>query len=346
MWSEGGPAGDDLVLARRDGRVGRILLNRPKALNALDLSMVRAVARAAADFRDDPTIHAVVVEGAGGRAFCAGGDIQAIRRNVVNGRPEEAETFFAEEYALNRAIAEYPKPWIALVDGMCMGGGIGLSVHGRACVATEAAVFAMPETAIGLFPDIGATYILPRLPGRLGIYLALTGARMQGADAVHAGFATHFVPRAELPRLSEALAKDGPAVLGAHAVTPPRFSLADQLATIDRCFSAATIPDILERLEAVDSEWARNAVRAMRAGSPSSVFWSLSIVRAGERRTLPECLAAEFALTRSAIRHPDFAEGVRAMLIDKDRHPRWTPATIEDVDPHAIAAMFERSQNG
>ncbi|MDA8250273.1 MAG: enoyl-CoA hydratase/isomerase family protein, partial [Rhodospirillales bacterium] len=196
---------DDAVIATRVGRIGRLLLNRPKALNALDLPMIRALCAALAGWRDDPAVHAVVIDSASDRAFCAGGDIRAVRAHALAGEADEVERFFAEEYALNAMIAAFPKPYIALIDGICMGGGIGVSVHGQVRVATEHAVFAMPETAIGFFPDIGATYVLPRLPGALGLYLGLTGERMAGADAVHAGLATHFVPRERLPALRAAL---------------------------------------------------------------------------------------------------------------------------------------------
>src|SRR6185312_14916116 len=217
---------EDTVITRRDGRVGRILLNRPKALNALDLDMIGACTRALVAWRDDPHVHAVVIEGAGDRAFCAGGDVRALRQFELDGEHHKAEAFFREEYELNLTIATYPKPYIALIDGICMGGGIGVSVHAPYRVATERAAFAMPEMAIGFFPDIGATYFLPRLPGQLGTYLGLTGVRMQGADAVHAGLATHFVRRADLPALSAALAREGAAALAQFAAPLPAFSLA------------------------------------------------------------------------------------------------------------------------
>ena len=331
---------DASVIARLDGRIGRIVLNRPKALNALDLEMIRACAHALHGWREDPAVHAVVIEGAGGRAFCAGGDIRAIRQAALDGDRLLVDRFFAEEYALNLAIAHFGKPYIALVDGVCMGGGIGLSVHGSARVATEAALFAMPETAIALFPDVGATYALPRLPGYLGMYLALTGARVNGADAVHAGLATHFVPRADLPALSDALAKDGPAVLADFTRTLPPFSLAAQRPAIDHCFSAESVIQILQRLEAHDDEWSRSTLATLRTMSPSSVMWSFEIVRAGAARTLAQCLKAEHALTQRVVFHPDFAEGVRAMVVDKDRQPKWHPARLEDVDPADIAALF------
>ncbi len=236
---------EQTVIARRDGRVGRIVLNRPQALNALDLAMIRACTRALTAWRDDPHVHGVVIEGAGDRAFCAGGDIRALRQYELDGEHHKAETFFREEYELNLMIATYPKPYVALIDGICMGGGIGVSVHAPYRVATEHAAFAMPETAIGFFPDIGATFFLPRLPGQIGTYLGLTGLRMQGADAVHAGLATHFTPRADLPALSHALAADGPGALGPHAAPLPPFSLAAQRGAIDHCFGADGVAEIV-----------------------------------------------------------------------------------------------------
>jgi enoyl-CoA hydratase len=331
---------EQTMIARRDGRVGRIVLNRPQALNALDLAMIRACTRALTEWRDDPHVHGVVIEGAGDRAFCAGGDVRALRQYELDGEHHNAETFFREEYELNLMIATYPKPYVALIDGICMGGGIGLSVHAPYRVATEHAAFAMPETAIGFFPDIGATFFLPRLPGEIGTYLGLTGLRMQGADAVHAGLATHFTPRAELPALSHALAEDGPAALGCHAAPLPAFSLASQRAAIDRCFGADSMREIVQRLEASGDEWAARTLAALRAVSPSALCWTLEALRRGANLTLPQCQSAELALTRTTMRHPDFAEGVRAMVVDKDRKPRWQPARIEEVDPAETATMF------
>jgi enoyl-CoA hydratase/carnithine racemase len=332
---------EDTVLVSREGRIGRILLNRPKALNALDLTMIRACTRALRDWADDPHVHAVVIAGAGDRAFCAGGDIRALRDARGSGDQAFVDRFFAEEYALNLLIAAYPKPYIALIDGLCMGGGIGLSVHGPYRVATEHAAFAMPETAIGFFPDIGATFFLPRLPGELGTYFGLTGSRASGADAVHAGFATHFTPRARLADLSASLANDGVAALAAHNEALPPFSLARQRLAIDHCFAADTVTEIVSRLRAQDLDWARTALTALQAASPSALHWTLRALRRGRDLTLKQALDAEFALTRTTMAHPDFSEGVRAMVVDKDRAPRWQPARIEDVDPPSIEALFE-----
>ena len=328
------------VIARRDGRVGRLVLNRPRALNALDLAMIRSIRDALEHWRSVPEVHAVVIEGAGGRAFCAGGDIRAIRQHAIGGEHDAVEAFFTAEYALNRTIAEYPKAYVALIDGICMGGGIGLSVHGTARVATEAAVFAMPETAIGFFPDIGASFVLPRLPGSLGLYLGLTGARLQGSDAVHAGLATHFLPKERVAALSAALATDGVAVLAEHAAPLPEFSLARQRGAIDRCFGADSVEAILRALAAEPGDWARETLATLRTMSPSAVMWSFEIIRAGAHRSLAACLDAELKLTRHITRHPDFHEGVRAMVVDKDRSPRWLPPSIEAADGGPIAALF------
>jgi enoyl-CoA hydratase len=330
---------DETVLAKRDGRVGRLILNRPKALNALDHAMINAITAALDLWRDDPTIHAVVVEGAGERAFCAGGDIRAIRDLAVAGEHRKIEAYFADEYALNQAIAEYPKPYVALIDGICMGGGIGVSVHGQFRIVTEAALFAMPETAIGMFPDIGASYFLPRLPGALGMYLGLTGTRLKGADAVTAGLATHFVPQNRLAELSNALAADGVACIAAFALPPPPATWAPQRTAIDDCFGADTVDEIVARLRAEDSDWARTTLAELQRMSPSAVFWSFEILRRGVSRNLRECLTAELALTRHVTAHADFAEGVRAMVIDKDRKPSWRPAELADVNPGDIASM-------
>jgi enoyl-CoA hydratase len=328
----------DSIASRLDGRIGRLILRRPAALNALDLPMIRALTEMLTEWRDQPHIHAVVIDGEG-RAFCAGGDIRAIRDAALARDEASISDFFGEEYALNRLIAEYPKPYIALIDGICMGGGIGVSVHGRYRVVTESAMLAMPETGIALFPDVGASYFLPRLPGALGMFLGLTGTRLNGADAVHAGLATHFVAKANLAALSAALATDGVAALATHAAPLPPFSLAEHLPAINRSFSAASVADILSRL-AQEGAWGETTAATLRAMSPSSVLWSFGIVQRGADRDLPACLAAELALTAHVTAHPDFAEGVRAMVIDKDRQPKWSPPSLADVDVGLIEAMF------
>lgn len=324
------------VRVERRGRVGRLLLNRPKALNALDYGMICAIRDALDAWRDDPQVHAVVIEGKGGRAFCAGGDIREGRRMALAGDRDAIETYFRDEYGLNAAIAAYPKPYISLIDGICMGGGLGISVHGAYRVATEHALCAMPETAIGLFPDVGATFFLPRLPGALGMWMGLTGARLLGADAVHAGIATHYVPRASLPRLVEALVEDGPGVLAAFVEPLPPAGYASQRATIDRCFGQDSLDAVRAALSAEGGDWAAAQLATLEAMSPSSLLWTFQILRAGRQKTLAQALEAELALTRSVMFHPDFAEGVRAMVVDKDRTPRWISA--DDQATRAILA--------
>lgn len=332
---------DQAVQVWREGRAGRIRLNRPKALNALDLEMVAAFHAGVDEFAADPAVHFVLVD-APERGFCAGGDVRSLRAGALAGDSSGIEVFFGAEYALNQAVADLRKPYVALVDGVCMGGGIGISVHGSHRIATERAMFAMPETAIALFPDVGTSYLLPRLPGSLGMYMGLTGARMTGADAVHAGLATHFVPSERLGALAEAVLRDGVAVIAEFAAPLPGFTLAGARGVIDHAFSAGSVAEILRRLEEDGGEFARATLAQLRAHSPSSVHWSFEIIRRGAARNLPQCLAAEYALVRQVAMHPEFLEGVRAMLVDKDRSPNWQPARLEAVDPAAISALFAR----
>jgi enoyl-CoA hydratase len=332
---------DDAVIASTDGRIGHILLNRPQALNALSREMIGAVGHALDAWRDDPEIHSVVIEGAGERAFCAGGDIRAVRDLGLAGDREAIEAFFRDEYALNLAIAQYPKPYAALIDGICMGGGMGLAVHGQVRATTEAGSFAMPETGIAMFPDVGASFFLPRLPGCIGIYLGLTGTRLTGADAVHAGLATHLVPGSALVDLRAAIARDGIAEVAVYAQSLPPFSLAPHRAAIDRCFGADSVLQMIARLDTEDTDFGRDTLATLRRRSPSAVLWSFEMMRRGRHLSLREALQGELRMTRRVIPHREFAEGVRAMVVDKDRAPRWDPARIEDVDPAAIAAMFD-----
>jgi enoyl-CoA hydratase len=335
-----GTAPEPTVLAEVTRGVGRLTLNRPRALNALDRGMIDAVGAALVAWRDDPAVSLVTIEGAGGRAFCAGGDVRAIRALALAGEAAAVEAFFVAEYAVNRMIAEYPKPYVALIDGISMGGGLGLSIHGSHRVVTEHATMAMPETAIALFPDIGATYFLPRLPGESGMYLALTGARISPGDALHTGLATHYVPRAGLETLKAGLAREGVKALAAHAVPPPESLLAPDRPAIDRCFAGDSVPVILAALEREGTAWAKATLATLAQMSPTSLCVTFAALRRGASMTLPECLAMELALTRGVTRHPDFAEGVRAQVIDKTRDPRWSPTTLAEVDPADIEALF------
>ncbi len=325
-------AAEPTVIARREGAAGTLLMNRPRALNALDLGMIQGLDRAVRDFAADPSVKLVVLEGAGGRAFCAGGDVRRIRELALAGDAAGVEAFFAGEYAVNRAIAEFPKPWISLIDGVCMGGGIGVSVHGSHRVVTEHALLAMPETAIALFPDVGTSFVLPRLPGALGNWLALTGARLKGAEAVEAGLATHFVPRDRLPALRAALLEGDAAVLDRFAEPVPPGSIAAQRPAVDRCFGHSSLPAIRAALLAEDTGWARDQLAILDRMSPTSLAVTLELLRRGASLSLAECLSMELALTRTVTRHPDFAEGVRAVLVDKDNKPNWAPqARLEEM---------------
>jgi enoyl-CoA hydratase len=314
------------VIARREGAAGTILMNRPRALNALDLGMIEGFASAIAEFRADPAVRLVVLEGAGGRAFCAGGDVRRIRDLALAGDAAGVEAFFASEYAVNQAIAAFGKPWISLIDGVCMGGGIGVSVHGSHRVVTEHALLAMPETAIALFPDVGTSFVLPRLPGALGTWLALTGARLKGAEAVEAGLATHFVPRERLAALRAALLEGDAGAVARFAEPVAPGAVAAVRGAVDRCFAGWSLAAIRAALLAEDSDWARAQIAILDRMSPTSMAVTLELLKRGATKTLAECLAMELKLTRSITRHPDFAEGVRAVLVDKDNAPRWAPA--------------------
>ncbi|MFJ9908240.1 enoyl-CoA hydratase/isomerase family protein [Streptomyces sp. NPDC101152] len=332
-------AADEVLADVRRG-VGRILLNRPKALNALTTGMVAAIDRVLAAWEHRP-LSAVVLASTSPKAFCAGGDIRTIREYSLAGDAEASERFFSSEYRLNARIAEYPVPVVSLIDGLCMGGGLGLSVHGGFRVVTERAVLAMPETGIGFFPDIGASYFLPRLPGSIGMYLGLTGHRLDAADALYTGLATHFVPADGLDTVGDALA-DHPGepvdvVLNRLAGHSPvaESGLAQARADVDRAFGAPSLGEIDKRLRHIGTPWAATASAALESASPQSLEITHALLAGGRQRTLRECLAAELALTRTTIRTPDFLEGVRAAVVDKDRTPRWQGTSLDGRTPPA-----------
>jgi len=330
------------LVRRVEGRAGTLLMNRPRALNALDLAMIRDFAAAIAAWRDDAAVSLVILEGAGGRAFCAGGDVRQVRQDALDGDALAVRAFFEAEYAVNFGIATFPKPWVSLIDGVCMGGGIGLALHNGPRVVTEAALLAMPETAIALFPDVGTSHVLPRLPGALGTWLALTGARLKGADAVHAGLATHCVPQERIPALRAALVETGdPLQVERFAVTPPEAAFAPHLDAIHRCFAEPTVLGILAALDAEGTEWAERQAAILRRMSPTSLCVSLELLRRTASLDLRGALDEELHLTAGVILgHPDFREGVRSVLVDKDGAPAWSPATLEEVDAAAVLALF------
>ncbi|NEB04193.1 enoyl-CoA hydratase/isomerase family protein [Streptomyces sp. SID13726] len=316
------------VLADVHRGVGRILLNRPTALNALTTDMIAAIDRALTAWEGTP-LSAVVFASTNTKAFCAGGDIRTVREHSLAGNAEASERFFATEYRLNARIAEYPVPVVSLIDGLCMGGGLGLSVHGSFRVVTENAVLAMPETGIGFFPDVGSSYFLPRLPGAIGMYLGLTGHRLDAADALYTGLATHFVPGDKLDLVGDTLS-DNPGdpvdvVLNRLADPSPVADsrLAKARGDVDWAFGAPTLGEIEKRLHHLDTPWAADTLDTLQAASPQSLKITHALLARGRQYTLRECLNIELALTRTIIRTPDFLEGVRAALVDKDRAPAW-----------------------
>ncbi|HEX2555794.1 MAG TPA: enoyl-CoA hydratase/isomerase family protein [Microvirga sp.] len=334
----------DEVLCERRGAAGVIVLNRPAALNALTLGMVRGMRRALDAWAGDPAVTRIVLTGAGGKAFCAGGDVRRLHDLGRAGNFAEALTFWREEYQLNTLIHRYPKPYLTLIDGIVMGGGVGVSLHGRYRVAGERYSFAMPEVSIGFFPDVGATYALPRLPGESGTYLALTGDRIRTADALALGLATHAVPSAAMAPLQDALAGGEPveAALARFAQDPGPAPLAPHRPVIDACFAAESVSGILARLDeaaAAGSDFARTAAATIRTKSPTSLCLALEQMRRGRSLSFEEAMKVEFRIVSRIIEGHDFYEGVRAALIDRDGAPVWQPARLdtvrrEDVERH------------
>jgi len=323
------------VVIRREGRAGRITLNRPQALNALTLGMVREIWTAMLAWKDDGEVELVLLDGAGGRALCAGGDVRWLYDSRTNGSGD-ARTFWSEEYRLNALIARYPKPYVAFMDGIVMGGGIGLSAHGRHRIVTERSQLAMPETSIALIPDVGGTWLLSRAPAETGVYLGLTGERMRGAGTIFAGFADTFVPAARLGELAAALTNpsgsDVDAVIKDYAGQPPASELAQRSETIQHAFRFDTVEEIRAELERMDSDWARTRLAELATKSPLSLKLTLAAIRnARKLGSLEDALNIEYRLCVRLFEHGEFIEGVRALIVDKDRKPRWRPPRIEDV---------------
>ncbi len=344
----------DQVLFDTVGPIGLVTLNRPKALNALTLEMIQAIEPRLIAWADDPEIRAVVVRGAGDRAFCAGGDLRAIYDAGPERAPSMADDpetdFFRREYVLNWRIHHFPKPYIALIDGVTMGGGVGLSVHGSHRIATERTLFAMPECGIGLFPDVGGGWFLPRCPGALGMFLALTGHRMKAADTIHAGIATHYAPSDSLDALVDGLAAadwSGPAeavverVVAGHAADPGPPPLAGDTAEIDVCFSADTVAEIRNRLDGQDGDWAAAARTAIDRNSPTSMKVTLQQLRRGGSMDYDSCVTMEYRMVQRFIAGHDLFEGIRAVLVDKDRNPAWRPADLDEIADDAVDRYFE-----
>jgi enoyl-CoA hydratase len=333
------------IVCERQGAAGLITLNRPRALNALTLNMVREMRRALDAWAADDAVTRIVVQGAGDKAFCAGGDIRRLHELGLAGEKHEALAFWREEYQLNARIKRYPKAYVSLIDGIVMGGGVGVSLHGGYRVAGERFLFAMPEVGIGFFPDVGATYALPRLPGQSGMYLALTGERVKRADAAMLGLATHAIDGPRFEEVRQALIAGAPveATLAQASVEAGGAPMAGERAIIDSCFSADSVLAILHRLDdaaAKGSDFAAKTAGIMRTKSPTSMNIAFEQVRRGGALTFEEAMRTEFRIVSRIVDGHDFFEGVRAVIIDKDGQPRWEPASLEAVDPAAIEHHF------
>lgn len=332
-----GRTGTDEVLFAHDGNLGRMLLNRPKAINALTAAMCEAMRDQLQRWGDDPAIKAVSVQGAGERGLCSGGDVKAVRELAAGGSTAEAPMGFWEtEYQMNQLIAEYPKPYIAIMDGIVMGGGMGVSTHGSIRLVTERAKIAMPETIIGFFPDVGVLYPFARIPGEFGTYLALTGCTIGAGDALAAGLADQLIASDDIDSHLAAVAAGG--VVSSFPPNPEPASFgADWIA---ECFTGDDAALILQRLREHPEPAARQAAEQIEARSPFAVAVTLAALRRAARLTLPEVLAQDTVLARHFVTEPDFSEGVRARLIDRDNTPRWRHKSLAEVDLGEVVALF------
>lgn len=334
------------VLVAREGGALVLTLNRPKALNALTLDMIEIIRPALLAAANDTAIRLVIIEGAGERAFCAGGDVKAVALALDDPSSTLPADFFREEYRLNQLIHRFPKPFVALIQGVSMGGGVGLSVHGSHRVVTETLTFAMPETGIGLFPDVGATWFLSRRPGALGTFLALTGARLGAGDAHAVGYATHVVPSTRLAQLREQLIDAAPTTSAEidHVLAPYAIDaaapLAGHRALIDAAFSAGSVEAIRDHLLASGDEWAGEQARILATKSPLSLKITHEALARARSLAIEACFTMEYRLSQACMAAPDFREGIRALLIDKDQNPRWRPDRLEAVDRATIEACF------
>jgi enoyl-CoA hydratase len=334
------------TLFERRGTAGLVTLNRPQALNAVSHVMVRALAQQLAEWEADPAVTRVIVTAAPGKAFSAGGDLRALYDLGRAGRFDEALGYFRDEYALNALIKRYRKPYVALIDGIVMGGGVGISVHGSHRVAGDRFTFAMPEVSIGFFPDIGATWFLPRMPGELGTYCALTGERLDPADGVAAGIATHRVASARFPDLVEALCGAVPvdALLGAFAQPAGEGPVVARQEAIDRLFMGSRIEDILAALDAEASQngtdFASATAALMRTKSPTSLKIVLEQIRRGPTLDFTQCMRTEFRIVSRVVQDHDLYEGIRAVIIDKDQAPQWRPSALAAISEAEVERHF------
>jgi enoyl-CoA hydratase len=336
------------LIVRREGAAGVIRLNRPKAINAMTLEMSEGIDAALDRFETDPEVAVIILEGAGERGLCAGGDIRGLWESSREGGDLGAR-FWRQEYVMNARIAKYPKPYVAFMDGLVMGGGVGLSGHASHRIVTERTKLAMPEVGLGFFPDVGGTWLLSRSPGEIGTYFGLTGQTMNGPDAIHAKFADAVVPTAKWPELREALTKVRAGVTAAEvtklinsfATGETTGPVAAKEPVIDALFGFDRMEDIFDALERDGSEFALATLKTLSEKSPRGMVVTLKLLRlARTSKSLEECLVREYRAAREVFRSDDFREGVRAAVIDKDRNPTWSPPRIEDVTPQMLAPYF------
>ena len=338
---------EDILFEIR-GTAGFVTLNRPKALNALTEEMVRALAKQLTAWAGDPSVAHVVITGAGDKAFCAGGDIRKIYDARLAGQMDGLNSFFRDEYLLNAQIKSYPKPYVALINGIVMGGGVGVSVHGSHRVGTEKTLFSMPETGIGFFPDVGGTYFLPRMPKKTGVYCAMSAGRLKQGDALATGVLTHAVSEAGLADLERALetADDIDAALEPWLVEVEDGPVMANADIIEQAFSDDSAEEVLARLDTSDQDFASKTAATIRQKSPTSVLIAFEQMKRGAELSFNECMSLEYRIVTRILQGKDFFEGVRAVLVDKDQSPKWSPSSLGQVDSADLASYFQSPPDG
>lgn len=333
------------IISRVEGHAGIISLNKPATLHALTLDMVHAMTEVLLQWQKSREVKCVIIDHAEGRGFCAGGDINFLRDSALNDDGKSGRKFFHDEYQLNHLLFTYPKPVIAFMDGIVMGGGVGISQPARYRVATENTRFAMPETGIGLFPDVGGGWYLSRLEGRVGVFLALTGARLDGAECLELGLATHYLPSEGVAEAKARIANEDidriEGILGTLSATPPEARIVGNLFHINRHFASDRYEEILASLEADEGDWAMKELATLRSKSPQTCKVALrQLMESMQLNDFADNMVMEYRIASRVLNRPDFAEGVRAVIVDKDNAPKWNPATAEDVSDDLLDAIF------
>lgn len=329
------------ILTRVDNGIGFVTLNRPKAINSLNQNMVNVLSAVLTDWERDDAVRAVVLSGAGDRGLCAGGDVVAIYHSA-RADGVAARRFWYDEYLLNAQIGRFTKPYVSLMDGIVMGGGVGVGAHANTRVVTDTTKMAMPEVGIGFIPDVGGTYLLSRAPGSLGLHVALTGTPFSGVDAIAMGFADHYLPHDKLEQFNQTIVSEGvERALAQHAVEPPPSELARQRDWIDDCYSGDTVADIVAALRGHDAGGANDAANVIATRSPIALSVTLeSVRRAAKLDTLEDVLTQEYRVSCASLRSHDLVEGIRAQLVDKDRNPTWSPASLAEISAEDVDAYF------